>query len=212
MRKALAHWIIASTFAFTAETSQAMTINPLADTQWNVDYYYPLGTHTFHIAQIYDWDGDTAQLHITTTFDALDLQAALMSFGFNLSPDLTNNSVGMEVPGDWFDRVGQEGNLPSIDNNIDVCVWSAKNCSGGNINQGLSQGMSDSVTLSFSNLPLSMISFDLYGVKVQSSEGSFEFRGCERGCGRTEVTEPGTLVLLSLGVMGLVGGRRWLAR
>jgi hypothetical protein len=131
--------------------------------------------------------------------------AGLSSFGFNITPD--PSSLGL-VSGSIFDSAGLQQNLPSIDNNIDVCTWAANNCSGGAQPKLLAAGASDSLTLvlNFLNNPLAEYDLDLFGVKFQTDLGSYELVGCIEGdlnCTTTKVGEPGAIVLIVMGLVSL---------
>lgn len=139
----------------------------------------------------------------------------LMSFGIDsISPLLTGAST---TGGVWDASINDT--LPSFQT-VDLCIWSSNNCSGGNINNGLGEGLSNtfSLTLTTAGNFTQGISFTSpYGVKFQdvgNSGQSFEFAGCiagTPGCGgggQTEIPEPASIALVGLGLLGAAFARR----
>ncbi|MDW5442292.1 cistern family PEP-CTERM protein [Polaromonas sp. SM01] len=138
----------------------------------------------------------------------------LMSFGIDtVSPTLT----GASATGSWDAGINQ--NLPSFQT-VDLCIWRSNNCSGGNINNGLGEGLSDifSLILTTAGNFTNGISFTSpYGVKFQdvgTAGNSYEFAGCivgSPGCGPTPrqvIPEPASIALVGLGLLGIALGRR----
>ena len=175
-------------------------------------------TSTFTIV----WDHATQPLDAVATFTATvtdtfinfaiavtntsaDAGSGLQSIGFNINPDassLTNFS------GVVFTNAGLEQNLPSIDNNIDVCIWAANNCQGGaqqsNINgAGGTGSASFQLQGSFAN----GATLDTFGAKFQTAFGSFEFEG-NTPPPTTTVPEPTSMLLAGLGLATVLAGRR----
>ena len=148
----------------------------------------------------------------------------VLSFGFNIDPNATGVSVN-DVAGGSLAATTWEGalaeNFPAFQT-IDVCVWAANGCTGGNVNLGLAAGATDKLTLTLtgdfnapsgsSNKYFAMLSD--FPLKFQGSWGSFEIPGggnggggCTTpgGCGGGGggVPEPTTLALLGLGMVAL---------
>jgi hypothetical protein len=130
----------------------------------------------------------------------------ILGIGLYTSPDAT---AAFSSTGTYFDGLGQGVNFPGGFNSVDVCVYSAQNCQGGNINLGLGEGVSDSFSLLFTNPSTGSFSgglaLDTFAVKFQGDYGSFEFPA--NGNGR--VSEPSPLLLLGavLLVFGFFGRR-----
>lgn len=111
-------------------------------------------------------------------------QASIVSFGFGVNPNATGVSFGQV--GSTFDsaeiQTGQQ-NFPGGFKQIDVCVFGANNCSGGNINEGLQSGQSDSFILNITgdfynpNSDRSEVTLSDLAIKFQTQDGSYELAG-----------------------------------
>jgi hypothetical protein len=137
----------------------------------------------FSFTQVPNGGSDTLVLDvdIENTTDLSDFpgsNAAILAFAFGITPDadLTafQNVVG---PFSSADNTGPGVNFPAY-NIVDVCVWSANNCSGGNVNQGLQAGQSDDDIL----LTLMADDFRTFvlgpiAIKWQTAFGSFQIAG-----------------------------------
>ena len=137
------------------------------------------------------------------------VQAALMSFGFSVTPDGTGS---YETSGSYFDGVGSGSGanqtFPGGYKLIDVCAYASNGCTGGSISDGLqSGGNTDTFTLtisgSFSSEDGLNVVLDSFPAKFQTSAGSFEIAGTT-----TTVPVPAAAWLLGSGLIGLVGLRR----
>jgi hypothetical protein len=136
------------------------------------------------------------------------------SFGFNINPDGT--SVTNIVAGTNFANVGREQNLPSIDNNIDVCIWASNNCSGGAQGPNLDGGDSDTISFRLNGPFTNGATLTTFGIKFQGEEQSYEFEGNIPPNGEnpppngppTGVPEPASMLLVGLGMASVLAGRR----
>lgn len=162
----------------------------------------------------------------TTVLPPGGFNTNVLSFGFNIDPNATNVAVS-DVSGLGLAAATWEGalaqNFPSFQT-IDVCVWAANGCTGGNINQGLAAGASDKLTLTLTgnfNAPAGspnkyVALLSDFPLKFQGSWGSFEVPGsgnggsCTKpgGCGGNGVPEPASFALVGLGMLALRMNRR----
>lgn len=145
---------------------------------------------------------------------AADYNAAILSFGFGVTPDATG--VLLEE-GDTFVSIGEgsggQQTFPGGFKQIDVCVFS-DGCSGGSLGSGLQMGESDSLRLKitgdFTNADsasttLAMLSD--FPLKFQGTEGSFQLAGVpgdgDEPPDDPKIPVPGTLLLMAVGLVGL---------
>ncbi len=160
---------------------------------------------------VLSFSNDAAELGIsisnTTNLAGGYANANVVSFGFYASPSIDGVfSAGGE--GVLFDGLENDVNFPGGFNSIDVCLYAANNCQGGNINDGLTPTSSDSMQILLTALnPGSLnngLTLTVFPIKFQTSEGSFEFAGDTNGNGNgTQIPEPAVLSLLGAGLLGL---------
>jgi hypothetical protein len=136
--------------------------------------------------------------------------SGITSFGIGVSPNATGVTFSDAPDAGFTNAVKQNGqqNYPGGFKQIDVCVFT-QGCSGGGQPTALAAGASDTFTLviagAFTGHTVTLTPFP---IKFQTSAGSFEFAGTE---GINPTPEPGTVLLLSSGLIGL-GLTRWCKR
>ncbi|MCW5617754.1 MAG: cistern family PEP-CTERM protein [Nitrosomonas sp.] len=173
----------------------------------------PVNLAASSIWTINSYTANSIQIGISITNDTdLSTQptrnANIVSFGFGTVP---NSTASLVTPGSVFDNVGAgQGapqNFPGGFSAIDICLWPNNNCSGGNINLGLTPGSTDSIVLAAA--PRSGVygdSVDLlfFPLKFQTTWGSFEPAGVPTsGPSIQQIPEPGILTLIGIGLFGL---------
>lgn len=187
-----------------------------------------LGNNEFDIEWLHDVQPLEATAHFTATVTNtfIDFTVAIsnlspavgsgiQSFGFNINPDVT--AVSVTTAGAVFGSVGLEENLPSIDNNIDVCIFAANGCPGGGQGGNLDGGSSDTISFRLTGPFTNGATLTTFGIKFQTAFGSFEFEGNEPNGENpppngenppTGVPEPTSMVLVGLGLASVLGARR----
>lgn len=173
---------------------------------FNLSWYYDSGddivaaSATFTITE-YDVAAGHFDLDISLTNDSVvagDSVPRITSFGLNVSPDLTVSSVifGAGNALDQYDDTGT--NFPGFQT-IDLCFF-ADGCSGGNINNGLASGDTDTFSIHMWGDLSQGVILSEFALKFQGID-SYELPG-------QSVPAPGAAILLGLGLIGLVGMRK----
>lgn len=124
-----------------------------------------------------------------TNTTAANFQASIVSFGFGVSPD-ANGAQLIQDGARTYDavKINPKSSFPGGFKNIDVCVFSANTCHGGDIKQGLQSGGNfDTFTLNiFGNFGSDpRVTLSAFPLKYQTEQGSYEAAG---------VPEPITMV------------------
>ena len=137
----------------------------------------------------------SATIDNTTALTSGLTQASLMSLGIGSSP---TGTASITTAGSVFNEAspgsGPNETFPGGFTGINACIFNSGNvCSGGNINDGLAAGSSDSFVLALDGTFGSSPSITLsdFAVKFQTNINSYEFGGESL----SETPEPGTLLL-----------------
>jgi hypothetical protein len=123
--------------------------------------------------------------------------ANITSFGFGIDPNAT---ATFAQAGAIFDNIGTgqggQQNYPGGFKAIDICIY-ADGCNGGNVNNGLVAGATDTIKLALTGSFGGGASLQFFPVKFQTSAGSYELAGQP-----TAVPEPITILGLGVGTIG----------
>lgn len=102
-------------------------------------------------------------------------KASVVSFGLGVDPDATGVSISS---GTIFDSATLlNKTFPGGFKGIDICAFGANNCQGGNVNQGLLNGQSDTFSLRIEGNFADGVTLTSYPVKFQTDYGSYEAAG-----------------------------------
>ncbi len=155
-------------------------------------------TATFQVIAI---DNGLLQLAVsianTTNPGSYTERLSLTALGLTTGNN-TVTSVAFDTQGNTFDGVST-ANFPAFP--TDLCVFTGPNCAGGgNPNESLNPGDSDSFILNISGdfVDNQAVTLDTFATKWQTGNGSFEFPGTPDG---EKVPEPSTTA--ALGLLGL---------
>ena len=135
-------------------------------------------------------------------------KANILVIGLNFDPTVTQAMY--DGQGDVFGGLATNVNFPGGFIATDVCAFAANNCQGGNVNQGLTPGSSDTFDLLLTRTATRQdAAWNLLSapIKFQTSITSYEFQACTlttAGCVRppARIPEPGVLALLGALVIG----------
>ena len=126
------------------------------------------------------------------------------SIGFNSAPNGT--SITMLDPGDYFKSLGLQQTFPGF-KTIDICAWTANNCSGGaqgsNLPGGGAPVGTDTFAFRLGGDFSSGLALTNFVIKFQGSLGSFEFTDTTPP---SNVPEPSSLLLLAVGSVAAIFG------
>jgi hypothetical protein len=162
---------------------------------------------------------------LTNTTAPSSFQASIVSLGFYVDPNATSASITNNADAITWEVDLTQPNFPGGFQSIDVCLFAANNCQGGNINQGLlnnpSPNSDDFILTLNGSFPdgLDFADTNNFPIKFQTQAGSFEFTGTSTSSTSSTSTtssgasgtapEPGTLSLLGGAILaGLFRYRR----
>lgn len=158
----------------------------------------------------------TFDITLTNTTAPSSFQASIVSLGFYIDPNATSATLVNNGDAITWEVDLTQPNFPGGFQNIDVCLFAANNCQGGNINDGLlnnpSPNSDDFLLTLNGSFPdgLDFLDTNNFPIKFQTQAGSFEFTGTSSsstsstssGGAAGTAPEPGTLSLLGGAILG----------
>jgi hypothetical protein len=202
----LAAALVAAAWSPVTAHALSFTIDSAGDSQtvnWSLDIGGGItlsATGTFEALAV---SSTTVDLGITiTNLMSPSLNERVYSLGFNTDPAVTAAFLSQ---GGVFDGLGNDTVFPGFQT-IELCAFAAQNCAGGNINQALAGGGTDSFSLrltgDFQTPP--MLTLDTFAIQFMGDLGSYQFEGNGNS---TPVPAPAPLIVLGAGILGM-----WLIR
>jgi hypothetical protein len=143
------------------------------------------------------------------------LQAAIVSYGFSVTPNATDITVTNTptVFTEGFVNTSAGQSFPGGFTQIDICGAPATftSCSGGPISSGLQSGnQTDTIDLLIAGAfspalgALPSVTLDAFPIKFETSFGSFALASTPS----VQAPEPASILLSAVGLLGLAAGRR----
>lgn len=213
-----------SAFAVAASSANAFLVDDTGDDftiNWSQDILG--GTQTLSANALFDvtaisTTSVTFAITLTNTTAPSSFQASIVSLGFYVDPNATSASITNNGDAITWEVDLSQPNFPGGFQDIDVCLYAANNCQGGNVNQGLVNNPSpnsDTFTLTLNGTfpdGLDFLDSNNFPIKFQTEAGSFEFTGTSTSSTSSTSTtssgasgtapEPGTLSLLGGAILG----------
>lgn len=169
----------------TAPIDVGRTLDPFT---WSLPVSNPKANNTVALAataifKVVTFSPNQLVLDITLFNKTLSTyQAAIVSMGFGITPNVSSISLsqpgGSQSQNNVFTKsvLDPSNNFPGGFKNIDICIFAANNCSGGNINKGLQAGQFDNFLLTingnFGTSP--SVTLSDFALKFQTQDGSYE--------------------------------------
>ena len=188
---------------------QASDVGDAFDIHWTVDDPVLGALATFTVTSFSN-DAivlDITLAHTTDLSDSGLTNAAILSMGFGVDPDVV---ATLTSTGSVFDMVdegtGGQQSFPGGFKQIDVCIF-AEGCSGGSINAGLAAGDVDSFQITLTPVDADFsngATLAFFPIKFQTSAGSFE----PAGGLAPPIPEPTSGLLYAGGVFVVAAGFR----
>lgn len=210
--------------AVAASSANAFLVDDINDDftiNWSQDILG--GTQTLSATALFDVTAISAgsvtfAITLTNTTAPSSFQASIVSLGFYVDPNATSASITNDGDAITWEVTTSQPNFPGGFQNIDICLFAANNCQGGNINQGLvnnpSPNTDDFILTLNGSFPTGLDFADTnnFPIKFQTEAGSFEFTGTSTSSTSSTSTtssgasgtapEPGTLSLLGGAILG----------
>ena len=128
--------------------------------------------------KLQDFTSNLLSLAITlSNTTAVGFESAILGLGLGVDPDAT----GATVNGTLFNdvKVDPNGSFPGGFKNVDICVYAANNCSGGDITKGLKSGISETFLLNISGNfgAAPAVTLSNFALKFQTQDGSYQAAG-----------------------------------
>ena len=153
-------------------------------------------------------------INVTNTLDTFSgptptgYNGGLTSIGFSVDPNATAVSFSQQTGGTEDFGAAALDSIPSLAL-VEICAWTANNCNGGGQGNLLDEGASDNFQLTLTrNAAEGAWTLNDFGIKIQTSYGSYEFYGEGRIPPDEVIPEPAPIALMGLALAGIALARR----